>query len=94
MLGTKCTIVTLWRSIARNTSPGSLCASGGNIATCAPAVTHPNNSHTDTSNVVGVFCRRTSPDPSAAWSRSHRSRFTTLPCSTATPFGRPVEPEV
>src|SRR5690606_3659230 len=60
----------------------------------APTARVPNSSHTDTSKVNGVFCSTTSSGPIPYSVVIHRIWLTTEAWATATPFGRPVEPEV
>ena len=74
--------------------PGSRCPSGRATTNVAPACNGQNNSHTDTSNVTGVFCNTTSTPDNPYTDCIHTSRFTIDRCDTATPFGRPVEPDV
>jgi hypothetical protein len=92
--GTKCTVVTPYRTIASHRYAGSLCPSGRAITSRAPTSTGHSSSHTDTSNVVGVFCSTVSPGPSPYARCIHVSRFTTPRCATITPLGCPVEPDV
>ena len=92
--GTKCIVDTDCSTIVRTRYSGSRCPSGTAITTRAPTCNGQNNSHTDTSNVNGVFCNTTS-DPSSPYASCiHTRRLTIARCSTPTPFGRPVEPDV
>ncbi|WP_236577769.1 hypothetical protein, partial [Gordonia sp. YY1] len=50
--------------------------------------------HTDTSNDTGVFHNTTSSPDTPNNDCIHPNRFTTAPCDTVTPFGRPVDPDV
>ena len=59
----------------------------------APVISGQKNSHTDTSNPDGVFCTTRSPTASPYSPCIHNNRFTTPPCATTTPFGRPVDPD-
>ena len=94
MEGTKCMTVTRDSAIACRISRGSFSAPGASSATFAPSIAHQNNSHTDTSNEIGVFCRITSSAPIGYSRCIHASRLITERCSTTTPLGRPVDPEV
>ncbi|BDU08685.1 hypothetical protein FMUBM48_49480 [Nocardia cyriacigeorgica] len=92
--GTKCVTVTPDSPITRARYAGSRCPSGRAITSRAPTCNGQKNSHTDTSKVNGVFCNTTSSAPSR-YSRCRQRRFATIErCDTATPLGRPVEPEV
>ena len=73
---------------------GSRSPPGSSNATLAPAIAHHINSHTETSNVTGVFCRITSSAPSGYRRCIQRSRLTTDRRSIITPLGRPVDPDV
>ncbi len=59
-----------------------------------PDTSGANSSNTDTSkfNEVDASTRESSPEANSR--EAQDSRFTTLACSTTTPLGRPVEPEV
>ncbi len=92
--GTKCATVTPRSAITRTKYAGSRCPSGNATTNRAPTCNGQKNSHTDTSNVNGVFCRTTSDSVSPYSACIHTRRFTIAPCPTATPFGRPVEPDV
>ncbi len=94
MVGTKCRVVTRWRSTAATMASGSRSPPGASRATRAPSMCHQNSSHTETSKETGVFCRIVSASPIAYARCIQWSRLTTLRCSTTTPLGAPVEPEV
>ncbi|BDT89226.1 hypothetical protein FMUAM8_49900 [Nocardia cyriacigeorgica] len=92
--GTKCAVVMPCSAMIRARYTGSRCPSGLATTRRAPVCNGQKNSHTDTSKVDGVFCKTAS---SAAIGYScciHSSRLTMAPWLTATPLGRPVEPEV
>ncbi|SLH37181.1 Uncharacterised protein [Mycobacteroides abscessus subsp. abscessus] len=64
------------------------------MASRAPTWSGQKNSHTDTSKVNGVFWITTSSGRIGC-SRWRQRRFAiTERCETATPLGRPVDPEV
>ncbi|SLH68524.1 Uncharacterised protein [Mycobacteroides abscessus subsp. abscessus] len=92
--GTVCRTVTFSRSISSCNRAGSRCPSAAAITNRPPHAAADQNSHTDRSKVAGVF----SSTASSAVIRNslifHRNWFTTAACGTATPLGRPVEPEV
>lgn len=56
-------------------------------------VSGEKSSHTETSKPNGVFWN-TTPLSAPRASGIQRTRLTIDRCSTTTPFGRPVEPEV
>ncbi|SLH16594.1 Uncharacterised protein [Mycobacteroides abscessus subsp. abscessus] len=60
----------------------------------APICKGQKNSHTDTSKVAGVFCNTASAAVRPYSACIHTRRLTIAAWLTATPFGRPVEPEV
>ncbi len=64
------------------------------MTTAAPTVSGQNSSHTDTSKLNGVLCTTRSPGSSGSARCIHRSRLAIARCDTATPFGRPVDPDV
>ena len=72
----------------------SACPPGRATASALPHHSGSSSSHTDTSNVYGVFCTTTSPPSSPNRPRCHRSCADTARCSSTTPFGRPVLPDV
>ncbi len=94
MDGTKCAVVTECRRTASAMALGSRCAPGAIRCRVAPVISGQKNSHTDTSKVNGVFCRTLSSAPRRYSSCIHSSRLTMPRCGTATPLGRPVEPDV
>ncbi|GEM21853.1 hypothetical protein NS2_00920 [Nocardia seriolae NBRC 15557] len=73
---------------------GSRCPSGVATTMRAPTASVPNSSHTDTSKVCGVFSSTTSSAERPYSEVIHAIWLTAAACGTATPFGRPVEPEV
>ncbi len=92
--GTSWSTVIPSRRTASSSSPASRCAPGGAMTSVAPASSGAQNSHTDASKPMGVFCSRRSAGArgkarsiQAIWLASAR-------CGTPTPFGSPVEPEV
>jgi hypothetical protein len=92
--GTKWTVVTALSTMSPRRYPGSLWPPGAASTSRAPVTSGQKNSHTDTSKLVGVFCRTTSVGPSG-WSFCiQSSRFTMARWLTTTPFGWPVEPDV
>ncbi|NCL75122.1 hypothetical protein AIIKEEIJ_02572 [Rhodococcus sp. YH1] len=60
----------------------------------APEVSADQNSHTDRSNVATVLSSTASSGPRSNASRFHSIWLTTAECGTATPLGRPVDPDV
>ncbi|GAA5043906.1 hypothetical protein GCM10023318_06050 [Nocardia callitridis] len=60
----------------------------------APTVSVANSSHAETSKVTGVFCKITSVGLIRYSALIQAIWFTRAECATATPLGRPVEPEV
>ncbi|CAM3240215.1 hypothetical protein JANLI_04360 [Janthinobacterium lividum] len=92
--GTKCTVVTPWRSISAASSAGSRCSPGAATASRAPYISGQKNSHTETSKLNGVFCSTVSPAPSPYVCCIHTRRLYSAQWRLAAPFGRPVEPEV
>ncbi|BCK58645.1 hypothetical protein NWFMUON74_64170 [Nocardia wallacei] len=94
MDGTKCVTVTPSAAMSSARYAGSRWPSGRATASRAPICKGQKNSHTDTSKVAGVFCRTTSAAVSPYSDCIHTSRLTIAACDTATPLGRPVEPEV
>ena len=64
------------------------------MTSVAPTCKGQKNSHTDTSNVAGVFCITTSSAVREYSACIHSSRLTIERWLTATPLGRPVDPEV
>ncbi len=61
----------------------------------APVSNGQNSSHTDTSKVAGGSSAGPRRPPSSGWCPCiHSSRLTIPRCEIATPFGRPVEPDV
>ncbi len=55
MDGTKCAVVTPWRTMASASQAGSRCIPGAATTSPAPASSGQKNSHTDTSKLQGVF---------------------------------------
>ncbi len=51
-------------------------------------------SQTDASKLMGVLCSSAEPELGGHSCELHCTRLLTLRCSTITPFGVPVEPEV
>ena len=92
--GTKCATVTPRSATVLTRYAGSRWPSGTAMTSSAPICNGQNSSHTDTSNVTGVFCSTLSCSVRRYSSCIHNSRLTMAAWLTATPFGRPVEPEV
>ncbi|BDU08629.1 hypothetical protein FMUBM48_48920 [Nocardia cyriacigeorgica] len=92
--GTNEVMVTRCRPMISDRYSGSRCPSGAAISMRAPTASVPNSSHTDTSKVTGVFCSTTSAGFIRYSAVIQAIWFTTEAWLTATPFGRPVEPEV
>ena len=74
-------------------SSSSVGTPGRNITSLAPLSSAPHSSKVEASKDSGETCSNVSFGPSAAKFVFFTSR-TTLRCSTQTPFGVPVEPEV
>ncbi|GBH15030.1 hypothetical protein KPSA3_00948 [Pseudomonas syringae pv. actinidiae] len=91
---------TKWATLTcslENSAPrysGSLCPSGLAINNVAPYMSGQNTSHTETSNVSGVFCTTTSLACKGKTFCIHARRFSNASWVFITPLGRPVEPEV
>ena len=94
MVGTKCSVVTPSRRIVSTRYAGSRCPPGRAITIRAPASSGGKSSRAEASKLTGVFCSTTSPGPSGHASPIHPMTFASARCSTITPLGRPVEPEV
>ncbi len=92
--GTKCATVTPRSAMIRARYAGSRCPSGAATTRRAPTCNGQKNSHTDTSKVNGVFCSTTSASVMGYMCWRQRRLATIAPCPTATPLGRPVEPDV
>ncbi|MCY1178839.1 hypothetical protein D9M73_192110 [compost metagenome] len=92
--GTKCKVVTWWRSMVSISRSGSRCSPGAARASRAPVISGQKNSHTDTSKLNGVFCNTVSAPSSAYACCIHASRLYNARWRLPAPFGRPVEPEV
>ncbi|NCL73150.1 hypothetical protein AIIKEEIJ_00585 [Rhodococcus sp. YH1] len=92
--GTKCATVTDRARMTAARYPGSRWPSGAATTSRAPTCNGQKNSHTDTSNVNGVFCNTTSSAVSPYRPCIHTRRLTIAACETPTPFGRPVDPDV
>lgn len=67
---------------------------GGATTRVAPALSAINISNTEASKLGDAKCRTRDPDVTARSSRSSVTRFTRPRWVTATPLGRPVDPEV
>jgi hypothetical protein len=94
MLGTTCTTVARPARIAATSSAGSRPAPGPPKATAAPDTSGAMISQPDASKVNGVFCSTRSPGASSRADTPHRTRLAMPSCSTTTPFGVPVDPDV
>ena len=64
------------------------------ITTRPPTTNGTNNSNTEMSNDNVVTASNTSSTVNPGTSAIDRTKFTTLACSTSTPLGCPVEPDV
>ena len=87
-------MVTPPSSITRPMAPGSFAASGGSRSILAPAASVVHSSHTEASNEIDVRCSTVSSAPMPKAPICHAVWLARPRCSTSTPFGRPVEPEV
>ena len=85
-------VVTPWREIAAPRS-ARLGTPGGITTSRPPLASAPQISRVEASKEREASCSRVWPRPRSAKPGSLTSR-TTARCGTATPFGRPVEPEV
>ena len=74
-------------SVSRRTVSGIRCR-------VAPVVRAAKSSRTLTSKPTPLHIEAVNPSCCGSWARQWVSRATTLRCSTCTPFGTPVEPEV
>ena len=93
-VGTNCATVTSPSQITRPMAPGSFAVSDERSRIRAPVASGVHSSHTDASNEIDVRCSTVSRAPMPNAAACHAVWLTRLRCSTITPFGRPVEPEV
>ena len=66
----------------------------GTISMLPPAVSGAKISNTDTSKLSEVEARTLASSSAGNSARAQHTRPTTPRCSTTTPLGRPVDPEV
>src|SRR5574340_578757 len=92
--GTNSATVMSASSISDHRYSGSRCPSGRATTSFAPTAKGRNSSHTETSKVIGALCTTTSAASNPYSAIIHASRLPIARCETATPLGRPVEPEV
>jgi hypothetical protein len=85
--------VTPSSAIAAASRSGARVTSRGRPTTAAPFRSAPQISKVAASNEMLAACPTRSPGPRSA-NPPARARRATARCGTATPFGRPVEPEV
>ncbi|BCK58651.1 hypothetical protein NWFMUON74_64230 [Nocardia wallacei] len=92
--GTNEVCVTRCRPMTSERYIGSRWPSGTATITLAPTARVANSSHSEASKVNGVLCSATlvSSRPNSAIFQA--IWFAIAACDTATPFGRPVDPEV
>ncbi|MFT3769046.1 MAG: hypothetical protein QM820_26700 [Minicystis sp.] len=91
--GTIIAVTRCRRRSATSAGPGR-CSSSVAITSVPPAVRVPQISHTEVSKQSGAVWSTRSPGPTAyvpAWAVGRLARPR---CSTRTPLGRPVDPEV
>ena len=93
-MGTNWTTVTPRSSITRAIAAGSFAAWTGRSTIRAPTASGVHSSHTDASKEIEVRCSTVSSAPMPNAAACHAVWLTRLRCSTITPLGRPVEPEV
>ena len=93
-MGTTCMRVTPRALTVVRRSAASAWPSLGARTMRAPAMSGANSSHTEASNDVLVRCRTTSLAVSGNSCRIQAMWLTTARCSTITPFGVPVDPDV
>ena len=92
--GTSQIRVTWFAASASTNAFGSRTCSAGTITLGTPLSNGPRSSHTESTKPRAVFWHATSPSAKGYASHIQWSRLRIWRCSTATPFGRPVEPEV
>ncbi|GHI33464.1 hypothetical protein Sdagh_51940 [Streptomyces daghestanicus] len=64
------------------------------IASVPPLARVTATSSTEASKLKEANCKVTSPGPAPSTGPIAATRFESPPCATATPFGRPVDPDV
>ncbi len=94
VVGVACTTVAAEELISSASRRPSLASSRPATTRRPPATSGPNISSTEMSNDRVVSASSTSSAVSPGSSSIDCRRLTTLVCSTSTPFGTPVEPEV
>ncbi|GHI33467.1 hypothetical protein Sdagh_51970 [Streptomyces daghestanicus] len=92
--GTTLATVTPVSWIIRASAAGSARSSVRAMARVPPAARVTARSSTDASKLNDANCRVVSPGPAPRIGVIASTRSATARCVTATPFGRPVEPEV
>src|SRR5215510_14852639 len=92
--GTKFTVVTCSLSISPPRYTGSFWPLQAGAKVVLAYANGQNSSDVDTSNAYGVLCNTASCSPNPCVSCNQHSMFTTHRCSTITPFGLPVDPDV
>ncbi len=80
--------------MVRTSSAGSDSAPGGAMTTVPPATSGANSSRAAASKVRTVFMTIRSSAPSPCRVTVQDTRLAMPACSTSTPLGRPVEPDV
>ena len=93
-LGVACINVAPDSRTRAPSATGSRTTSRGASTTRAPCSNGRNNSRPAMSNPTVVTAANRSPSPSTNRSCIAARKFTSAPCGTATPFGRPVDPDV
>ncbi len=94
MLGVACMIVAPERSSARRSAVPSRASAADTRTVLPPTLSGRNSSRTEISKDAVVTDSSTSPASRPGLSRIASRKFTTLRCSTCTPLGCPVEPDV
>ena len=79
--------------MSANSGPGTV-RPGGSRHRVAPTAQALNSSDTNASKLSDANCSTTLSAVSPYIARWAWARFTAFRCSTTTPLGRPVEPEV
>src|SRR3989338_2110911 len=94
MYGTKMTCVIIHVETRFLTYIGSLCPPGLQYTREAPATQGIKCSKTDGSKESEVCCKKRSPTRIGKWFKREKIRLLGPSCELATPFGRPVDPDV
>ena len=69
-------------------------SAGGTSTVGTPCSNGPSSSQNESTKFDGVRWQQTSPSAKGYSRHIHASRLIATRCSTSTPFGRPVDPEV